>query len=250
MVGPSVCRRRGVIPAVIHVYTDWAGHLIVTGRTGWLGEHVARQALIVAALCVVLAGCSGVREASPAVTRPSVVQTLPVGSARATAFARAAQAQVGKTVSYDPAYVKLAYPSGDVPIEGGVCTDVVIRAFRALGVDLQVAVHKDMVANFDEYPDIWGLSVPDPNIDHRRVRNLQTYFTRRGYSMPVTERAADYLPGDIVTGDVSGRAHIAIISTVPAPDGSHYCLVHNIGAGTRIEDKLITFSLTGHYRPF
>jgi uncharacterized protein len=217
---------------------------------------VTRQALIAAAVCLALAGCSSSPGGSSATTTASVeptlsvVQTLPVGSARARALAEAAQAQVGRTVSYDPGYERLAYPGGDVPIDRGVCTDVVIRAFRALGVDLQVAVHQDMAANFDKYPDLWGLSAPDTNIDHRRVPNLQTYFTRQGYSVPVTERAADYLPGDIVTGDVSGRAHIAVISTVPAPDGSHYCIVHNIGTGAQIEDKLLAFSLTGHYRPF
>lgn len=156
----------------------------------------------------------------------------------------AAKAQVGKTRGYDPAYRRIAYPNGDVPIETGVCTDVVIRAFRKLGIDLQVLVHEDMKANFAKYPRNWGLRRPDTNIDHRRVPNLQTYFSRRGLAVPVTRNARDYKPGDIVTWRLaSGVPHIGIVV-----NGKR--VVHNIGSGAREEDVLFDYQITGHYRWF
>lgn len=162
----------------------------------------------------------------------------------------AARAQVGLTVHYDPAYRKLAYPGGDVPPERGVCTDVVIRALRtARSIDLQRQVHEDLAANRDAYPDQkrWGLSRPDPNIDHRRVPNLMTWFRRAGYSRPVTRAAADYLPGDVVAWDLGrGILHIGIVSDLK-PDGVPL-VVHNIGAGTREEDILFRYTIIGHYR--
>lgn len=160
-----------------------------------------------------------------------------------------ARRQIGVTVSYDPSYVTLAYPGGDVPQDRGVCTDVVIRAMRLKGLDLQVAVHEDMKAHFSAYPDNWGLKRPDKNIDHRRVPNLQTYFRRRGWQVPVTENPEDYQPGDIVTCLVGGSLpHIMIVSDRKAPDGTPL-IIHNIGAGTQEEDCLFSFPLTGHYRP-
>jgi uncharacterized protein YijF (DUF1287 family) len=170
-------------------------------------------------------------------------------SAPAMALANAAASQVGKTVRYDPAYEKLAFPNGDVPVERGVCTDVVVRAFRELKVDLQLELNRDMVANFAAYPTRWGLKHPDPNIDHRRVQNLQTYFTRRGKSVKVTKRPEDYWPGDLVTCDVDGRAHIMIVAATKTADGARYQIVHNIGEGTKVEDRLFEFPITGHYRP-
>ena len=159
-----------------------------------------------------------------------------------------ARKQIGVTVTYDPDYSVLPYPGGDVPIERGVCTDVVIRALRELGLDLQKAVHEDMRAHFSAYPKLWGLKRPDRNIDHRRVPNLQTFFRRRGWSLPVTENAADYLPGDIVTCRIdTALHHIMIISERKAPDGSPL-IIHNIGAGTQEEEGLFIFPLTGHYR--
>ncbi len=162
----------------------------------------------------------------------------------------AAEGQIGVTVLYDPAYVSLAFPNGDLPRERGVCTDVVVRAYRdALGFDLQQAVNKDMKAHFSAYPKIWGLSRPDRNIDHRRVPNLQTYFKRRGADLPVSANPADYLPGDIVTQMLPGNLpHMAIVTRRLSPDGSRPMMVHNIGAGTRLEDRLFEFELTGHYR--
>ncbi len=170
-------------------------------------------------------------------------------SPRARALAIAAMSQVGKTVTYDPAYVRLAFPNGDVPIDRGVCTDVVVRAFRELGVDLQLEVHRDMAAHFERYPKLWKLTRPDPNIDHRRVQNLRTWLQRRGAELTVTTSGADYWPGDLVTVDVTGLAHIMVVSTTLAADGQHYLVAHNIGQGTQVEDRLFEFPITGHYRP-
>lgn len=161
----------------------------------------------------------------------------------------AARSQIGVTIYYDPAYVVLPYPGGDVPQESGVCTDVVIRAMRHLGLDLQQAVHEDMKRNFSAYPNNWGLKRPDKNIDHRRVPNLQVYFTRRGWSLPVTDNPADYKPGDIVTCRVSsGRPHIMVVSDYADSKGTPM-VIHNLGNGTRENPQLFTFTLTGHYRP-
>jgi uncharacterized protein YijF (DUF1287 family) len=160
-----------------------------------------------------------------------------------------ARKQVGVTLSYDPAYRRLSYPGGDVPMATGVCTDVVIRALRQQGLDLQEAVHRDMRGNFSVYPKNWGLSRPDSNIDHRRVPNLMTWFTRQGWSLPVKQEAAAYQPGDIVTWDLGrGLTHIGIISDRQAPTATPLVL-HNIGRGTQEEDLLFAYRITGHYRP-
>ena len=162
---------------------------------------------------------------------------------------RAARSQIGKTTSYDQSYVGLSYPGGDVPLEKGVCTDVVIRALRsAVGLDLQKLVHEDMKVEFSAYPNIWGLKKPDPNIDHRRVPNLKTYFKRRGFSLPVTRRSEDYLAGDLVTCTVGRNlAHIMIVSEKKTASGVPF-VIHNIGSGTKEEDRLFEFPITGHYR--
>lgn len=161
----------------------------------------------------------------------------------------AARAQVGRTTLYDPAYVTLKYPGGDPPPERGVCTDVVIRALReAFSADLQKLVHEDMAANFSSYPKIWGLKKTDKNIDHRRVPNLQKYFERRGMKLPVTQNAADYQPGDLVTCTVPPNLpHIMIVSDKKNADGTPL-VIHNIGRGAQEEDCLFTYPLTGHYR--
>ena len=161
----------------------------------------------------------------------------------------AARRQIGVTVGYDPAYRKIGYPGGDVPRSSGVCTDVIIRAFRdARKIDLQKLVHEDMKANFSKYPRMWGLKAPDANIDHRRVPNLQCYFKRKGYALPVSKNAADYKPGDIVTVMVGGKLpHIMIVSDKKSAAGVPLAL-HNIGSGTQEEDVLFAYPLTGHYR--
>ncbi len=164
----------------------------------------------------------------------------------------AARKQVGVTLHYDPAYRKLSFPGGDVPPDRGVCTDVIVRALRAArALDLQALVNADMKANWGAYPHSWRwrLSRPDPNIDHRRVPNLQKYFERAGWSRPVTRLAADYLPGDIVAWDLGrGILHIGIVGDVASDNGARLVL-HNIGAGAREEDILFSYRIIGLYRP-
>ncbi|MFQ5568903.1 MAG: DUF1287 domain-containing protein [Rhodothermales bacterium] len=163
----------------------------------------------------------------------------------------AAIEQVGQTIYYDPAYRRLAYPGGDVPSDRGVCTDVVVRAFRAVGVDLQVLVHEDMKAAFWAYPQLWGLSRPDANIDHRRVPNLMTFFERAGKALPLSDDPSHYVPGDVVAWRLpGGRLHTGIVANVHAPGTSRFLLVHNIGAGARMEDILFAYEIIGHYRYF
>lgn len=162
----------------------------------------------------------------------------------------AAEAQVGRTVRYDPAYVRIAYPGGDVPLDRGVCTDVVIRAYRAgLGIDLQQHVHEDMAANFFAYPKSWGLTRPDPNIDHRRVPNLQTFFRRKGAARLASDDAGDYAAGDLVTMMLPGNLpHIGIVTHHRNDQATRPLLVHNIGAGAQVQDVLFAYRVTGHYR--
>jgi hypothetical protein len=160
-----------------------------------------------------------------------------------------ARQQIGVTTSYDPAYRKIAYPMGDVPLATGVCSDVIVRAFRGLNLDLQREVHEDMRRAFGQYPRKWGLKAPDPHIDHRRVLNLMTYFTRRGWAVPQGRRAADFRPGDLVAWDLGrGITHIGIISDRKSDAGVPLA-IHNIGRGAQEEDILFTYRLIGHYRP-
>lgn len=162
----------------------------------------------------------------------------------------AAEVQIGKTLYYDGGYTRVKYPNGDVPLERGVCTDVIIRSYRSgLGADLQKLVHEDMRASFSAYPKKWGLKRPDSNIDHRRVPNLQTFFKRQGASLPVSVSGKDYEPGDIVTMNLPGAlTHIALVTHRASADGARPLCVHNIGAGARLEDMLFAFELSGHYR--
>jgi uncharacterized protein YijF (DUF1287 family) len=170
-------------------------------------------------------------------------------SAQVETVVMAARTQIGTTVTYDPGYRRLGFPNGDVPADRGVCTDVVIRALRSsLGLDLQMLVHEDMKQNFRHYPKIWGLKGTDTNIDHRRVPNLQTYFKRQGWALPVTRRAGDYKAGDLVTSLIPPHLpHIMIVSDKKSRDGRPL-VIHNIGSGTREEDRLFEFEITGHYR--
>jgi uncharacterized protein YijF (DUF1287 family) len=152
-------------------------------------------------------------------------------------------------VTYDGSYRRLDYPGGDVPDNIGVCTDVIIRSYRAIGIDLQRLVHEDMVESFNAYPNFWGLTRPDSNIDHRRVPNLQRFFARHGNEFPVTTRADDYKPGDLVTWMLPGNLpHIGIVTDRFVDNGSRLLIVHNIGSGPKIEDILFRFPITGHYR--
>ena len=152
-------------------------------------------------------------------------------------------------VTYDPDYFSIDYPNGDIPSDRGVCTDVIIRAYRLIGIDLQKDVYEDMKANFDEYPNIWGLTKPDKNIDHRRVANLMSLFERKGAVKPITKKTEDYSPGDIVCWKLTGGIlHIGIVVHKRSDDGLRYLIVHNIGAGQVIEDCLFDFEIIGHYR--
>ena len=162
---------------------------------------------------------------------------------------RAAIARTTVRVTYDGAYRRIPYPGGDVPDHVGVCTDLVIRSYRKVGVDLQRQVHEDMRAAFSAYPRLWGLTRPDPNIDHRRVPNLQTYFRRRGAELPVSRNAGDYLQGDLVTWMLPGNLpHIGLVTNRRSPDGKRPLIVHNIGRGPELEDMLFDYPITGHYR--
>jgi hypothetical protein len=161
----------------------------------------------------------------------------------------AAVERASHEVEYDASYFKLDYPNGDVPEGKGVCTDEVIRSYRALGIDLQKEVHEDMAANFSRYPTKFGLTTTDTNIDHRRVPNLRVFFERKGKSLPVTAEAADYRPGDIVTWDLNAsQTHIGIVVDAPSATPGRYMIMHNIGQGPKIEDVLFAWKITGHYR--
>jgi uncharacterized protein len=155
--------------------------------------------------------------------------------------------QVGKTVSYDPSYQAIAFPGGDVAFDRGVCTDVIIRAYRGIGIDLQLLVNQDMRNEFGAYPRLWGLSHTDSNIDHRWVPNLMVFFARHGQVLLISNEARDYKAGDIVTWQLpDGRPHIGLISD--RQENGRPLAIHNIGAGTQVEDVLFSFAITGHYR--
>ena len=157
--------------------------------------------------------------------------------------------QIGQTSEYDPSYEKLGYPNGDVPVERGVCADVVVRGFRKAGVDLQKEIHEDMSQHFGAYPKKWGATKPDSNIDHRRVANLMTFFERLGKSVPITAALSDYVPGDVVAWQLDARLlHIGIVTDARLKGMRNYLIVHNIGAGARIEDVLMSWKIIGHYR--
>lgn len=152
-------------------------------------------------------------------------------------------------VEYDPSYFSIGYPNGDVPYGKGVCTDVIIRAYRKFGIDLQEEVHEDMKSNFSRYPNLWGLSNTDRNIDHRRVPNLMSFFRRKGQSLAITDNSEDYHPGDIVCWNLGGAVtHIGIVTNERSTDGLRFKIIHNIGNGQVIEDMLFDFKIIGHYR--
>jgi hypothetical protein len=185
----------------------------------------------------------------------SLAQTQPTNRSARQEFLRklvaAAEERTHHIVRYDPAYVRIPYPGGDVPEDTGVCTDEVIRSYRALGIDLQKEVHEDMEKNFSLYPRQrrWLARRPDTNIDHRRVPNLMVFFSRKGESLRITENPADYSPGDIVTWDLGGDVpHIGIVVDEKSAEGGRQLIVHNIGQGPKREDVLFAWKITGHYR--
>ncbi len=167
---------------------------------------------------------------------------------KAFIFIAAARSQIGVTTSYKSSYVALKYPKGDVPIETGCCTDVLIRAFRKLNIDLQQLVHEDMKFNFSHYPRRWGMKAPDPNIDHRRVPNLMRFFERRGAAVKISKNSQDYLPGDLVAWNLGkGILHIGVVSDRETFDRMPL-VIHNIGRGAQEENILFQFEMIGHYR--
>lgn len=216
------------------------------------------QYLLLIVLGGLIAGCDAATTApaSPAVPSSPIATTPRVNldwKSTALAFgvrlSAAAEERARHRVTYDAAYVRIPYPNGDVAADKGVCSDEVIRAYRLLGIDLQQLVHEDMRRAFHAYPRRWGLSRPDSNIDHRRVPNLATFFTRHGTSLPVSTRGRDYAPGEIVTFALpDGRPHVGVVTERLSRDGARPLVLHNIGWGPQIEDMLFTLTITGRYR--
>lgn len=202
---------------------------------------IDRRSFVMSGVGLAIAGCS--REPSGA----TAARLLPA-TRRAARLLDAARRQVGVTVRYDAGYSRIAFPNGDVPRERGVCTDVVIRAYRdAFGLDLQALVNDDMKAAFGAYPRNWGLSGPDRNIDHRRVPNLATWLTRRHARLEIPANPADWKPGDIFTSKVAGTGtHIGLVSDRAGRRSP--MIIHNIGAGAREEDALLDWPITGRFR--
>lgn len=211
--------------------------LISSGRP-W---HRTVFATLAAALaCVVSSSLSQTQTPSPTARREFLKKLV-----------AAAEERIHHSVRYDPAYVRIPYPGGDVPENTGVCTDEVIRSYRAVGIDLQKEVHEDMEGSFSAYsrPGRWLATRPDTNIDHRRVPNLMVFFSRKGEPLTVTHDPADYLPGDLVTWDLGGGVpHIGIVVDEKSAEGRRHLIVHNIGQGPQREDVLFAWKITGHYR--
>lgn len=177
-----------------------------------------------------------------------LTQILSAQSSFQGRLSKAALELTKQDVTYDPAYFSIDYPNGDIPTDKGVCTDVVIRAYRLVGIDLQKEVHEDMVKHFEDYPSIWGLSQPDKNIDHRRVPNLMTFFSKFGITKPISTNSKDYTPGDIVCWDLgNGITHIGIVVNRKSINGVRNLVVHNIGNGQVLADCLFEYTIIGHY---
>ena len=224
---------------------------MMTGKA--MAVSLTRLSLVL--IVFLLMGCSAARSSMRAVPLDAreleAAQKIKPDAPPLERVNASALEQTTYTKTYDPSYTKLDYPNGDVPKETGVCADVIVRAFRAGGIDLQKELYEDMIRNFAKYPKKWGAKKPDHNIDHRRVPNLMTWFERQGKSLPVTKAGKDYLPGDVVSwGLVNERPHIGIISKIKVQGTDRYAVVHNIGLGTRLEDVLFEWGITGHYRYF
>ena len=218
-------------------------------------KHTVKMSLLsllFAVACVFTAcgrsGSSGL----PGISQSEPARKTEVAHPKIRKLLESAEEQLEVTTGYTQDYFTIAYPNGDPPPETGACTDVVVRAFRRAGIDLQKEVHEDMRGNFRKYPQKWGLSRPDTNIDHRRVPNLQTYFRRRGKSLPVTASPEAFKPGDVVSWDLDerGTTHIGLVSSRLDPTGKRYLIIHNIGRGARLEDRLFEWKITGHFRYF
>ncbi|HEV7797548.1 MAG TPA: DUF1287 domain-containing protein [Pyrinomonadaceae bacterium] len=213
-------------------------------------------------VCLILLSAAGCQRAGPDPKSVAAIAVTPTPSSVARPLAANASPQLKQlveaaveqskvTTGYDPSWARIDYPNGDVPQDTGVCSDVVVRAFRKAGIDLQQEVHEDMTRAWSEYPRRWGASRTDTNIDHRRVLNLMTYFDRQAKSLPLTDARADYLPGDVIAWQLSdGVEHIGIMTNLWSEPDKHCLVVHNIGAGARIEDVLLAWKIIGHYRYF
>ncbi|WP_337967415.1 DUF1287 domain-containing protein [uncultured Flavobacterium sp.] len=187
------------------------------------------------------------KEKSNAYAKNEVQQT----NTFADKLSNAALSIIDPSVDYDPAYFSIEYPNGDVPANKGVCTDVVIRSYRKLGIDLQKEVHEDMIAHFAEYPNLekWGMTKTDTNIDHRRVPNLEIFFERNGEKLVITEDPKDYKTGEIVTWLINNKLpHIGIVTNKKSKDGKRNLIVHNVGNGQVLQDCLFDYKIVGHYR--
>jgi uncharacterized protein YijF (DUF1287 family) len=217
---------------------------------------IQRQTVLMIGLVLIFAsGCQrqyGARSSALDAPEPPIVRPLPANaSTQLKQLLEGAIEQTKLTTGYDPTYVGIEYPGGDVSVETGVCSDVVVRAFRKASIDLQKELHEDMARAWSEYPKRWGAGRPDSNIDHRRVLNLMTYFDRKGKSLLITTNRDDYLPGDVVAWKLSdGVEHIGILTNLLSETEQHCLIVHNIGAGARLADVLLSWEIIGHYRYF
>ena len=205
-----------------------------------------------AVLLVALACAACAERPAPAPAPPPAAAAPPPAAPLDATTAQLVAAAIARTQEsevYDGSYQRIPYPMGDVAEDRGVCTDLVIRSYRAIGIDLQQLVHEDMLRDFAAYPPVWGLTAPDSNIDHRRVLNLEAYFRRAGASLPMSMDPAGYRPGDLVTWRLpTGLPHIGIVTDLRTPDGKHPIVAHNIGNGPELEDMLFRFPITGHFR--
>ncbi|MBB4127179.1 hypothetical protein GGR77_002493 [Xanthomonas translucens] len=237
---------------LVKVLAGFAGQVIQA-----LDAMPKRRALIGISIAVLLAtSCKPQQDEAAPATRPSTsddASTRSTGQEDLPAHVRtiiaASRARTSLGEIYDPTYYTIAYPGGDVANDRGVCTDVVIRAYRHLGIDFQQLIHEDMRQNFSAYPQRWGNRSPDKNIDHRRVPNIETFLIRKGASLPVSDRAVDYRPGDLVTWRLTGGLpHIGIVSDRHAPGSDRPLILHNIGAGTAEDDVIFAYPIVGHFR--
>jgi uncharacterized protein YijF (DUF1287 family) len=205
-----------------------------------------RRAFVSFVSAAALSGCSRASSSSAPPVAAVTLETVSTQGLTARLLA-AAHDQTRSRVTYEPNYLKIAYPQGDLPADRGACSDVLIRAYRHLGIDLQRLVHEDMQAHFPLYPKQWGLKAPDSNIDHRRVPNLMVFFSRFGQTLPLTQNPADYRPGDILATRPVGT-HIAIVSDQKHADSDRLLVIENIGGGVQQNDHLLSYPLIGHYR--
>lgn len=213
---------------------------------------MTKQYILLTALIITLLSCknepnlTGIISVEKKIIQDSIIKN-PMSFEEK--LSNAAISIIDKYIIYTPSYVAIKYPNGDVPAKTGVCSDVIIRAYRKLNVDLQKEVHEDMKANFSKYPKTWNLTKTDTNIDHRRVPNLEVFFKRKGKELKITQNASDYKTGEIVTWMINGKLpHIGIVTHLKSEDGKRNLIVHNVGGGQVLADCLFCYKIVGHYR--